>query len=84
MSVANNMELEEIISFYAKRGDTEMLSVLRQVQEELEKNIDPDYETESSEESEVSDSDHESELVKDLVVEEVEVKKTCDGHCSIA
>tara|TARA_R110002096_G_scaffold225626_1_gene414894 strand:- start:737 stop:991 length:255 start_codon:yes stop_codon:yes gene_type:complete len=84
MSVVNNIELEEIISFYAKRGDTEMLSVLRQVQGELEKNIDPDYETESSEESEVSESDTESELVKDLVEEEVEVKKTCDGHCSIA
>ena len=81
MSVVNNIELEEIISFYAKRGDTEMLSVLRSIQEELEKNIDPDYETESSEESE---SDTESELVKDLVVEEVEVKKTCDGHCSIS
>ena len=64
MSVANNIELEEIISFYAKRGDTERLSVLRQIQEELEKNIDPDYETESSEESEVSESDTESELVK--------------------
>jgi len=84
MSVVNNIELEEIISFYEKKGDTEILSVLRQVQEEFGKNIDPDYETESSEESEVSESDTESELVKDLVEEEVEVKKTCDGHCSIA
>jgi len=84
MSIVNNIELEEIISYYSKRGDMEMLSVLRHIQEELEKNIDPDYETESSEESEVSESDTESELVKDLVEEEVEVKKTCDGHCSIA
>ena len=83
MSVVNNIELEEIISFYSKRGDTEILSVLRHIQEELERNIDPDYETESSEESEVSESDTESELVNDLVEEEVEVKKTCDGHCSI-
>ena len=72
MSVVNNIELEEIISFYSKRGDTEILAVLRHIQEELERNIDPDYETESSEESEVSESDTESELVKDLVVEEVE------------
>ena len=61
------IDFDELISYYAKRGDTEMLSVLRQIQEDMERQEDPDYEPEESEtESEVSidteESDSEVEL----------------------
>jgi len=38
MSIVRNMELEEIISFYAKRGDVETLCILRHIQEEIKVN----------------------------------------------
>ncbi len=84
MSVVKNMELEEIISFYARRGDTEMLSVLRAVQEEIEKSIDPDYnpETDSEEYSEYSDSEEEGN--NDLVEELIETNPSMNGFCSLS
>mgnify|MGYP003626836859 CR=1 FL=1 len=84
MSVVKNMELEEIISFYARRGDTEMLSVLRSIQEEIEKSIDPDYnpETDSEEYSEYSDSEEEGN--NDLVEELIEVNPSMNGFCSLS
>lgn len=84
MSIVNNMELEEIISFYARRGDTEMLSVLRSIQDEIEKSIDPDYnpETDSEEYSEYSDSEEEGN--NDLVEELIEVNPSMNGFCSLS
>tara|TARA_R110000744_G_scaffold46268_2_gene102451 strand:- start:1785 stop:2039 length:255 start_codon:yes stop_codon:yes gene_type:complete len=84
MSIVNNMDLEEIISFYARRGDTEMLSVLRSIQEEIEKSIDPDYnaETDSEEYSEYSDSEEEGN--NDLVEELIETNPSMNGFCSLS
>ena len=83
------IDFDELISYYAKRGDTEMLSVLRQIQEDIERQEDPDYEPEESEtESEVSidteDSDSEVELDENgCVPEEVEINPSMNGFCSI-
>ena len=84
MSVVNNIELEEIISFYARRGDTDMLSILRHIQEDIEKSIDPDYnpESESEEYSEYSDSEEEGN--NDLVEELIEVNPSMNGFCSLS
>ena len=81
MSVVRNMELEEIISFYARRGDTETLAVLRMIQEEIEKSIDPDYNPETDSE-EYSESEEEGN--NDLVEELVEVNPSLNGFCSLA
>ena len=84
MSVVNNIELEEIISFYARRGDTDMLSILRHIQEDIEKSIDPDYnpESDSEEYSEYSDSGEEGN--NDLVEELIEVNPSMNGFCSLS
>ncbi len=63
----NNMDEEdwkEIISFYAKRGDTEMIKriedLLKQITEEFYEMIDdPTYETEESISSEEEEDYHE-------------------------
>ena len=81
MSIINNMELEEIISFYARRGDTDMLSLLRHIQEDIEKSIDPDYNPESDSE-EYSDSEEEGN--NDLVEELIEVNPSMGGFCSLS
>lgn len=74
----NEHDLAEIKSFLAKRGETDLLNVIRHIEEEFEKSIDPDY---SSEEESESESDC---SMDDIVSEEIEVKKTCEGHCIIA
>jgi len=84
MSVVNNMELEEVISFYARRGDTEMLSVLRHIQEEIEKFIDPDYNPSSDSEEYSEYSDSEEEGNNDLVEELIEVNPSMNGFCSLS
>lgn len=78
-----NMDLEEIISHYARRGDTETLAILRMIQEDIEKSIDPDYnpETDSEEYSEYSDSE---EGNNDLVEELIEVNPSLNGFCSLS
>ena len=81
MSIINNMELEEIISFYARRGDTDMLSLLRHIQEDIEKSINPDYNPESDSE-EYSDSEEEGN--NDLVEELIEVNPSLNGFCSLS
>jgi len=63
----NNMDEEdwkEVISFYAKRGDTEMIKriedLLKQITEEFYEMIDdPNYETEESISSEEEEDYHE-------------------------
>lgn len=83
------IDFDELISYYAKRGDTEMLSVLRQIQEDIERQEDPDYEPEESEtESEVSIDTEESDSEVELddhgcVPEEVEINPSMNGFCSI-
>jgi hypothetical protein len=75
----NEHDLAEIKSFLAKRGEIDLLNVIRHIEEEFEKAIDPDY---SSEEE---DSESESDCsMDDIVPEDIEVKKTCEGHCIIA
>jgi len=76
-----NMDLEEIISFYARRGDTETLAILRMIQEEIEKSIDPDYNPETDSE-EYSDSEEEGN--NDLVEELIEVNPSLNGFCSLS
>ena len=71
-------DLAEIKSFLAKRGESDLLNIIRHIEEEFEKSIDPDY---SSEEESDSESDC---SMDDIVPEEIEVKKTCEGHCTIA
>tara|TARA_R110000787_G_scaffold693_7_gene2495 strand:+ start:272 stop:535 length:264 start_codon:yes stop_codon:yes gene_type:complete len=83
------IDFDELISYYAKRGDTEMLSVLRQIQEDMERQEDPDYEPEESEtESEVSIDTEESDSEVELddhgcVPEQVEINPSMNGFCSI-
>ena len=84
MSFVMNMELEEIISHYARRGDLETLAVLKSIQEDIEKSIDPDYnpETDSEEYSEYSDSEEEGN--NDLVEELIETNPSMNGFCSLS
>ncbi len=71
------VDIEELKSFLAKRGEVDLLNVIKHVEEEYEKSIDPDYSEEESEsESECS--------MDDIVEEEIQVKKVCEGHCTIA
>tara|TARA_R100000541_G_scaffold4133_6_gene11415 strand:- start:697 stop:927 length:231 start_codon:yes stop_codon:yes gene_type:complete len=72
------IDIEELKSFLAKRGEVDILNLIKEVEEEFEKSIDPDYSSESESESESDCS------MDDIVPEEIEVKKTCDGHCIIA
>ena len=76
-----NMDLEEIISHYARRGDTETLAILRMIQEDIEKSIDPDYDPDTDSE-EYSDSEEEGN--NDLVEELIEVNPSLNGFCSLS
>tara|TARA_R110000796_G_scaffold157573_2_gene274238 strand:+ start:2962 stop:3240 length:279 start_codon:yes stop_codon:yes gene_type:complete len=90
------IDIEELISYYARRGDTDMLSALRVIQCDLERQEDPDYEPESDSESEVSidtedDSEVDEEEEEDIeydedgcVVEHTEVIYEENGFCAIA
>ncbi len=84
MSIVNNMELEEIISFFARRGDTETLAVLRMVQEEIEKSLDPDYNPESDSEEYSESGDEDEEGDDDFVEEDIEVNPSLNGFCSLS
>jgi len=74
-----NIDLEELISFLARRGETELLQVLKHIQEEYERSIDPDYESDSDfyieSESEVS--------MSDIVEEELEINPSMNGFISL-
>ena len=67
----NNMDAEdwkEVISFYAKRGDTETIKkiedLLQQITEEYYEEIDdPDYETEESVYSSEEELDYDDEII---------------------
>lgn len=81
------MDWEEIISFYAKRGDTETLAILRQVQEDIERMIDPDYTTESEEDSDSVSEDSDSEVETDeygTVKEDIQLNPSMNGFESLA
>lgn len=87
MSIVRNMELDEIISFYAKRGDSETLCILRHIQEEIEKSIDPDYTTETDEGSDSVSSGSDSEVELDeygTVKEDIKVNPSLNGFESLA
>lgn len=71
-------DIEEIRTFLAQRGETELLMVLRHIEEEFEKHIDPDYEI-------VEDSDTESECsMTDIVEEQFQVNPSMNGFVSLA
>ena len=45
-------DMDEIKSFLAKRGNADLLEVLKHIEEEFEKSIDPDFSSDSESESE--------------------------------
>lgn len=67
--------LEEVISFLAKRGDGELIEVIRNIIEEYERHIDPDYETESETESDCS--------MTDIVEEDLQLNPSLNGFESL-
>lgn len=71
-----NIELEEIISFLARRGEADIVQLLRHIQEEYERSFDPDYESESDTDSEVS--------MNDIVEEAIEINPSMNGFVSLA
>jgi len=71
-----NIELEEIISFVARRGEADIVQLLRHIQEEYERSFDPDYESESDTDSEVS--------MNDIVEEAIEINPSMNGFISLA
>jgi hypothetical protein len=71
-----NIDLEELTSFLARRGEAELLQVLKHIQEEYERSIDPDYEVETDTESEVS--------MSDIVEEDIEINPSMNGFISLA
>ena len=72
-----SVDIEELKSFLAKRGEVDLLNMIKYVEEEYEKSIDPDYlEEESETESECS--------MDDIVEEEIQVNPSMNGFCSIA
>ena len=72
-----SVDIEELKSFLAKRGEVDLLNVIKYIEEEYEKSIDPDYSEEESEtESECS--------MDDIVQEEFEVNPSMNGFCSLA
>jgi len=73
----NSVDIEELKSFLAKRGEVDLLNMIKYVEEEYEKSIDPDYSEE--------DSDTESECsTGDIVPEEIEVNPSLNGFVSLA
>tara|TARA_R110000782_G_scaffold81202_1_gene160534 strand:- start:9158 stop:9430 length:273 start_codon:yes stop_codon:yes gene_type:complete len=86
-----NVDMEELKSFLAKRGEVDILNLIKEAEEEYCKHIDPDYnpDTDSedydSEESSVGEVEEEVEEDEHgLVVEVIKVKKVCENHCAIA
>lgn len=77
-------QLEEIKSFLARRGEVELLQVLRHIEEEFERSIDPDYDPESDSEEYSDSCDTESEEHTELVEEDIEVNPSLNGFCSLA
>jgi hypothetical protein len=74
-----NIDLEELISFLARRGEIELLQVLKHIQEEYERSIDPDYDSESD-----YDIESESEVsMSDIVEEELEINPSMNGFISL-
>ena len=71
-------EIEEFITFLAQRGEADLVQSLRQLQEEYERFLDPDYESESE-----YDSDSDVSMT-DIVEEELEVNPSMNGFCSLA
>ena len=72
-----NIDIEELISFCAKRGDTEACALLHFLKEQWEQHIDPDYSSESeSEESECS--------MTDIVEEQLDINPSMNGFESLA
>jgi len=71
-----SVDLEELVSFLARRGETELLCVLKHIQEEYERSIDPDFEEETETESDCS--------MGDIVPEELEVNPSMNGFVSLA
>jgi len=71
-------DIEEIKTFLAQRGELELLKVVRYLEDEYEKHIDPDYEI-------VEDSDTESECsTGDLVEEQFQINPSMNGFVSLA
>lgn len=59
---------EEIISYFAKRGDTEMINKIRELMKQITEYYydiidDPDYLTEEEESSEEEELEYEEELI---------------------
>jgi hypothetical protein len=77
-------QLEEIKSFLARRGEVELLQVLRHIEEEYERSIDPDYDPETDSEEYSESGDEEEEGDDDLVEEEIEVNPSLNGFCSLS
>ncbi len=72
-----SVDIEELKSFLAKRGEVDLLNMIKMVEEEYERSIDPDYSEEDSEtESECS--------MDDIVEEDIQVNPSMNGFCSIA
>jgi|TARA_R110000803_G_scaffold59519_2_gene118173 hypothetical protein len=79
------MIIEEIICFYAMRGDTEMIKVLRQIQEDMKLNDYADYDPQTDSESEsgedaVSSTDEDQE---DSDNENNYTNPSMNGFCSV-
>lgn len=71
-------DIEEIKTFLAQRGESELLKVVKYLEEEYEKHIDPDYEV-------VENSDTESECsTGDLVEEQFQINPSMNGFQSLA
>jgi hypothetical protein len=75
-------ELEELKSFLARRGEVDLLNVLKHIEEEYEKSIDPDYNPETDSEEYTTDSEDEGN--NDLIEELVEVNPSLNGFCSLS
>jgi hypothetical protein len=72
-----NIDLDELISFCAKRGDTEAIALLNFLKEEWERHIDPDYNSETeTEESECS--------MTDIVEEDIIINPSMNGFESLS
>jgi len=71
-----NIDFEELISFCARRGDIEAIALLRFLQEEWERHIEPDYSTEEeTSESECS--------MSDIVEEDLIINPSMNGFESL-
>ncbi len=71
-------DIEEIKTFLAQRGETQLLKILYDLEEEYARHIDPDYEM-------VEDSDTDSECsTTDIVQEQFEVNPSMNGFLSLA